>query len=190
MITAGQFKKGVVITLDRAHWIVEDYHIQKTAQRRPVLQTRLRSLKTGHVVERGFDEADRFEQPELQARPHQFLYADKDGYVFMDAQTFEQATLPADVIGNGKWLLKEGAEFVVRLVDGRPVEVVWPPTFVEEVVETGEPSSSGGHNSNVLKEARLACGLIMKVPQFIKVGDHVKVDTATHKYHGKESAKR
>lgn len=187
MITAGQFKKGAVITFDGAHWIVEDYHIQKTAQRRPVLHTKLRNMKTGHIVERAFDEADRFEQPEVQARPHQFLYADGSEYVFMDSETFDQITVPAEVVGQGKWLLKDGAQFTVRLLDGRPVQVVLPPTFVDDVVETGEPSS--GHTTNVLKDARLACGLVIKVPQFIKVGDAVKVDTETHKYHGKESGK-
>jgi elongation factor P len=189
MITAGQFKKGTVITWEGAHWMVEDYHIHKTAQRRPVLQTKLRNMKTGHVVERSLDEADRFEQPELQARMHQFLYHEADGAVFMDAQTFDQITVPFAVLGNGKWVLKGGEEFLIRLVDSRPVEVVLPPTFVDEVVETADPSSSG-HNTNVLKEATLACGLVIKVPQFIKVGEHVKVDTATHKYHGKESVRR
>ena len=187
MITAGQFKKGAVITLDGAHWIVEDYHIQKTAQRHPVLHTRLRHMKTGQVVERAFDEADKFEQPDLQSRTHQFLYADRAEYVFMDAETFDQITVPAEVVGQGKWLLQEGAEYLIRLVDGQPAQVVLPPTFGAEVVETGEPSS--GHSSNVWKDARLACGLTVKVPQFIKVGDHIKVDTETHKYHGKESGK-
>jgi elongation factor P len=187
MITAGQFKKGAVITFEGAHWIVEDYHIQKTAQRRPVLQTRLRHMKTGHVVERAFDEADKFDQPELQSQTHQFLYQDRSGYVFMDTTTFDQLTVSAEVVGHGKWLLTEGAEFLIRLVDGQPAQVVFPPTFVAEVVETGAPSS--GHSSNVLKDARLACGLIIKVPQFIKVGDQLKVDTETHKYHGKESGK-
>jgi elongation factor P len=84
-------------------------------------------------------------------------------------------------------LLKEGAEFLIRLVDGRPAQVVLPPTFVDEVVETGEPPP--GHGGNVLKDARLACGLTVKVPQFIKVGEQVKVDTETHKYHGKEAGK-
>ena len=74
MISAGQFKKGVVITFEGAHWTVEDYHTHKTAQRRPVLQTKLRHLKTGHVVERAFDEGDKFEQPDLQSLTHQFLY--------------------------------------------------------------------------------------------------------------------
>jgi elongation factor P len=187
MITAGQFKKGTAITLDGANWVVENYHIQKTAQRRPVLQTRLRHMKTGHVVERAFDEVDKFDQPNLQSRTHQFLYADRSGYVFMDSETFDQITVPEGIVDHGKWLLQEGAEFLIRLVDGQPAQVVWPPTFVDEVVETGEPSS--GHSSNVLKDARLACGLVVKVPQFIKVGDHVKVDTETHKYHGKESGK-
>src|SRR5437870_643501 len=121
MITAGQFKKGVVITFEGAHWAIEDYHIQKTAQRRPVLHTKLRHMKTGQIVERTFDEADRFEQPEMQSRNYQFLYDDRSGYVFMDTGTYDQITISAEVVGNGKWLLKEGAEFVVRLIDGRLV---------------------------------------------------------------------
>jgi hypothetical protein len=36
----------------------------------------------------------------------------------------------------------------------------------------------------------LTCGLVVKVPMFIKVGEHVKVDTATHKYLGKEGVPR
>jgi elongation factor P len=188
MITAGHFKKGIVITFEGSHWIVEDYHIQKTAQRRPMLQTKLRHMKTGHVVERAFDEADKFEQPEVQAKPHQFLYEDRSGYVFMDTETFDQVPVAAEVVGHGKWLLKAGAEFVIRLVDGQPVEVVWPAAFVDEVAETAEPSSAG-HSGHVLKEARLASGLVIKVPLFIKAGEHVRVDTQTHKYLGKESGK-
>jgi elongation factor P len=146
-------------------------------------------MKNGHVVERGFDEADKFEQPELQSRTHQFLYGDGLDYVFMDAETFEQVPVPAALVGGNKWLLKEGAEFVVRFVDGRPAAVVFPPAFVDEVAQTAEPSSAT-HGSHVLKDATLACGLTIKVPQFIRVGEHVRVDTETHKYLGKESAKR
>ena len=189
MITAGQFKKGVVVTFEDAHWIVEDYHIQKTAQRRPVLQTKLRSLKTGHIVERSFDEGDRFDQPDLHSKSHQFLYQDGPDSVFMGMETFEQVSVSAELVGTGKWLLKEGAEFVIRLIDGRPVEVLFPPAFVDEVMETAAPSSSV-HSNNILKDAKLACGLMIKVPLFIRVGEHVKVDTTTHKYSGKESLKQ
>ncbi|MER3415833.1 MAG: elongation factor P [Gemmataceae bacterium] len=187
MITAGELKKGMVIRLDGTLYYVEDYHIQKTAQRKPVLQTRLRHMKTGRIIERAFDEAHPVEQAEVISRPHQFLYADNTGYVFMDSETFEQVTVPQELVGNNKWLLKEGSEFTVRLVEGQPVQVVFPPNFVDQVVETGEPAA--GHASNVMKEAKLACGLTIKVPLFIKTGEWVRVDTETHKYLGKESGK-
>jgi elongation factor P len=189
MIAAGDFKKGVVITLDGSHWVVEDYHIHKTAQRRPVLQVKLRNMKTRHVVERSFDEADQCDQPDLQSRAHQYLYHDKSGYVFMDLESFEQLAVPAEIVGNGKWLLKEAAEFVIRLVDGVVAEVAFPPNFMDEVTDTAPPSSAA-HANNLMKDATLACGLGVKVPLFIKVGDHVKVDTETHKYMGKEGVAR
>jgi elongation factor P len=88
--------------------VVEDYHTHKTAQRRPALHVKLRHMKTGHVVERTFDEADKVEQPELQSRTYQYLYADGSTDVFMDAETFDQFSVPAEVVGHGKWLLKEG----------------------------------------------------------------------------------
>jgi elongation factor P len=106
----------------------------------------------------------------------------------MDMETYDQLTIPAAIVGNGKWLLKEGPEFVIRLIDNQPVQIVLPPTFVDEVVETAE--ASGGHTTNVPKDAKLACGLIIKVPLFIKQGEHVRVDTETHKYLGKEAGKR
>ena len=185
MITARDFRKGVVITLDGAHWFVEDYHIQKTAQRRPVLHVKLRNMKTRLVVERSFDEADQFDQPDLQSKAHQYLYHDKSGYVFMDSETFDQVAVSDELVGNGKWLLREGAEFVIRFVDGAVAEVAFPPNFFDEVTETAEPSI-GAHATNVMKDATLACGLVIKVPLFIKVGDRVKVDAETHKYMGKE----
>lgn len=186
MVAARDLKKGFIVTLDGAHWFVEDYYSQKTAQRRPVLHVKLRNMKTGHIIERSFDEADRLDQPDLQSRPHQYLYRDKSGYLFMDSETFDQVTIPAEMIGNRKWLLKEGAEFVIRFIDGEPVEVAFPPSFVDEVVETAEPSSAG-HSSNVLKDATLACGLVVKVPLFIKIGERVCIDSETHKYLRRET---
>jgi elongation factor P len=187
MITAGQLRKGAVVRLDGAHWIVEDHRTIQSGQRHGVLHLKLRNMKTGHVAEKSLDEADRIEQPEVEARRVQFLYEEHPGFVFMDSETFDQITVPEGVVGQGRWLLEEGEEFTLRLLDGRPVELVLPPVFVDEVVETAAPMS--GHGGATMKDARLACGLVIKAPQFIEVGDRVKVDTESHRYHGKESGK-
>ena len=189
MITAGQFKKGFVINFEGQQWIVEDYHIHKTAQRKPVLVTKLRNMKTGRVVEKGFDESDQFDQPDLQSRPYQYLYHDKSGYVFMDSETFDQVPMSEELVGNGKWLLKENDEFVIRFLDGAPINIMFPPNFVDEVIDTPDPSTAG-KGTSVGKDAKLACGLTTKVPMFIKVGEPIKIDTETHEYMGKASEKK
>ena len=58
----------------------------------------------------------------------------------MDSETFEQVAVPEELVGTGKWLLKEGAEFRLRFLDGAVAEVVFPPNFIEEVTDTAEPS--------------------------------------------------
>jgi len=189
MITAGDFKKGVVIRFEGANWIVEDYHIHKTAQRKPVLVTKLRNMSTGRIVEKGFDEADQFDQPDVQSRPHQYLYHDKGGYVFMDSESFDQVSISSELVGNGKWLLQENSEFIIRFVDGQPTSIQFPPNFVDEVVDTADPTGAG-KGASVGKDAKLACGLTIKVPMFIRVGEHVKVDTSSHEYMGKASEKK
>lgn len=152
MVAAKDFKKGMVITVDGSRWIIADYHIQKTAQRRPVLHVKLRNMKTRHVVERTFDEAHQFVEPDRHSRPHQYLYHDKSGYAFMDSGTFERVTNSEELLGTRKRLLKEGAEFVVRLLDGAAAEVVLPPNSIDEVTVTAAPPS-GSHASNVMKDA-------------------------------------
>jgi elongation factor P len=186
MVKARDLKKSSVITLERACWIVEECHVQHAGRRRPVLHVKMRNMKTRHVIDRTFDELEQLEEPEMQARHHQFLYEDKSGFVFMDAENFEEVTVPADLIGDRRWLLKEGGEFTIRFVEGKVAEVVFPPTFVDKVVETAPPSASG-HASHVTKEAKLACGLTSLVPLFIKVGDHILLEAETHKYLGRGS---
>ncbi len=186
MAKARDLKKGSVVALEGGYWTVEEYHVQHTGRRRPVLHIKLRNVKTRQVIDRTFDESDHLDEPEMETRPHQFLYEEKSGHVFMDAKSFDQITVPADLVGNRRWLLKEGSELPIRFVEGRVAEVVFPASFVDEVVQTGNPSVSG-HASNVVKEAKLACGLTILVPLFIKVRERVSVDTETHEYLRRES---
>ncbi len=181
MAKAKDVKKGSVVALEGGYWVVEEFHSQHQGRRGAVLHIKMRNIKTGHVIDRAFGEGDHLDEPEMQARRHQFSYADKSGYVFLDSETFEEVVVPAELLGNKKWLLKEGGEFPIRFIEGRVAEVVFPVSFVDEVVETAAAMASG-HDSHVMKEAKLACGLTVLVPQFIKVGERISVETETHKY--------
>ena len=109
--------------------------------------------------------------------------------MFLDQETFEQITIPEELVGNGKWLITESEEYPIRFVDGKPVNIMFPPNFLDEIVDTADPTSAG-RGTSVGKDAKLKCGLTIKVPMFIKVGELVKVDTESHEYMGKASEKK
>lgn len=186
MVAARDFTKGIVITFEGAPYTILDYHIHKTAQRKPVLQTKLRHLHTGRIMDRTFNESDQFEQPQLQTRPHQYLYHEPAGHVFMDNSTFDQVTLPDDFVAEAKYLLREQTEYPIRFLDDKPIGLVLPPNFSDQITETPEPSKEG-RGTNVMKDAKLACGLSVKVPMFVRTGDYIRIDTQTHAYMGKEN---
>ena len=98
----------------------------------------------------------------------------------MNAQTFEQVSVPLNVI-EGKEFLKEGDTYSVSFLDTEPLSVMMPPKVVLAVVETA-PGVKGNSATNVFKDAVLENGLTTKVPPFIRIGDKVRVDTRTGAY--------
>ncbi len=120
MAKAKDVKKGLVVALEGGYWIVEEFHSQHQGRRGAVFHIKMRNLKSGHVIDRAFGEGDHLDEPEMQARRHQFSYADKSGYVFMDAATFEEIVVPAELIGERKWLLKEGGRVAKAEEDRMP----------------------------------------------------------------------
>ena len=119
----------------------------------------------------------------------QYLYASGKDRVFMDTESFEQYTLPTDAVGRDADFLAEGESYRVLAIEGQPVMVQLSPVVVLEVTDTA-PSEHGGGGSNVLKEAKLASGIIIHVPLFIKNGDKIRVKTDTREYRGKEHCPR
>ena len=99
----------------------------------------------------------------------------------MDPETFEQFELARDVVDSAADYLKEGGELTLQLFDGRVINVELPKNIYFEVTYT-EDVVKGDTSSNVLKDATLETGLVIKVPAFIKQGDIVSVDTATGDY--------
>src|SRR4029077_17733090 len=63
----------------------------------------------------------------------------------------------------------------------KPIAIELPASVVLEIVES-EPSIRGDTATNVTKKAKCQTGLEIKVPQFIEVGEKVKVDTRTGEF--------
>lgn len=112
----------------------------------------------------------------------QYLYSDGEDHVFMDASTYDQVTIAAEIVGEGAGFLKDTLTCTVLFFNDRPVGVTLP-NFVEvEVVET-EPGARGDTTAgNVTKPAKVETGAEVRVPLFVNEGERVKVDTRTGHY--------
>jgi len=144
------------------------------------VKVRVKNLVTGQVLEKGYISTARVEDADVQTKNAQYLYND-GSYVFMDPVTFEQFSISEDVLGDSSKFLIEGEKVVVQYFEGRPISVELPASLVFKVVYT-EPGYKGNTVTNVLKEAKLDNGAVVKVPIFIKIGDKVKIDTRSGEY--------
>lgn len=150
-------------------------------QRKPVMQTKMKNLITGKVVEYSFKPGDRLEEPDLEKRKADFLYKDPSGIYFMDTVTFDQFSIGADVLGEKTMLLKEGTQVDVAYFNGNPITVQLPPK-IDLKVTSAPPAIKGDTAGNVTKQVELETGLSIATPLFIKEGDVIRINTETVSY--------
>jgi len=180
-----EFRKGMVLMLDGVPQVIEDIHVTGTAQTKHKLHTRLRNLKTGRLADRQFPENERVSVAALEHRSVQFSYKQADTYVFLDADSFEELDMTSEQVGERHWFLKENEEYRALFLEGRLLDITLPGQVTLRIEETA-PSVRGGSDS-AWKPAKLETGLEIMVPLFLHKEEHVRVDTATRKYVGKDT---
>jgi len=181
LVTAGDFRRGTKIEYKGEPYEVIEFQHVKMQQRAPIVRTKIKSLKTGRVLEENFSAGEKFESPQLQEKDMQYLYAEDDFHYFMDMETFEQVPLTTVQLGDAKKFIKENMTAKVLYYKGEPI-IVEPPMFVELEVADTEPAFKGDTASGGSKPAKLETGAVVKVPFHIQVGDILKIDTRTGDY--------
>ncbi len=185
-VLPSEFKRLMVLMLDGSPHVIEDMHTSGTAQTRHKLHTRLRHLTTGHVIERVFSENERVAVAPLETRRATYSYAQGGMQVFIDVETYDEFELSNEQIGERRWFLKENEEYKALVLDGRLLDIVFPPQVPLKVVDTAPPVRGGVDSA--WKEAKLETGLTIMVPLFIARGETIRVDTAAKKYAGREAS--
>ena len=160
------------------------FDLKKRGRGSSKVKVKVRDIKTGAITEKTYGGQETVESVELSKSNAQFLYSDEAAIYLMDAQTFEQFSLPKSVVGDSLQYVKEGAKVLVLRLDDKPVTVEVPASVVLKIEYT-EPATKGDTSSNAVKDARLETGAKIKVPLFINTGDMVKINTETGQYSSK-----
>lgn len=181
MYNPTDLKKGVVVQIDGKPYRVTDYNQKVMGRGGSIVNVKLKNLIDGSVIPKTFKGQEKIESAEVVNRTVQYLYKDALDFYFMDPETFEQFQLPAEVVDSASDYLKEGDSLNLQSFGDAIINVELPKNLYLEVTYS-EAVVKGDTTSNVLKDATLETGLIVKVPAFIKEGDVISVDTATGEY--------
>lgn len=174
-------KKGTVVQLDGKPYRVIEYSQKVMGRGGSIVNVKLKNLIDGSVIPKTFKGQEKIEPAEVNNKTVQYLYRDDQAFYFMDPESFEQFELSAEVVDSAAQYLKEGDMLTLQFFGGTVINVELPKNLYLEVTYT-EDVVKGDTTSNVLKDATLETGLVIKVPAFIKTGDVVSVDTATGEY--------
>jgi elongation factor P len=178
---ANDIKPGQVLNLDGTAYLVTKTENVKPGKGGAFVQTKLKSIKHGNVTEKRFRSVDDVEATNLDKRDVEYLYQDSSGAVFMDGESYEQFTIPEDILGDTLMFIRPNESVKGMFLEGQCITVELPPAVELTITET-EPGIKNATATNVMKEAVCETGLKVRVPPFIKEGEVVKINTDTREY--------
>src|SRR5918998_2933951 len=98
LIEAIEIKRKAYFEFEGAPYHCIDVDVSKPTARggQTLVRIKMRNLLTRAVFDKTFKAGDKFGEPDLASISASFLYADGDGYHFMDQESYETLTLGAD----------------------------------------------------------------------------------------------
>ncbi len=181
-VLATEIRAGNLLEVDKRVWrVLKSYHVHVGGRGGAFMQVEMKDVESGTKRNERIRTEDKVERAYVEPRDMQFLYQDGTGYVFMDKESYEQLTLPADFLEGQAGYLLPNTDVQVNFHNERPIAVQLPSSVVLAVVET-EPAMRNATATGSFKPARLETGITVQVPQFIGEGDRIKVSTDTGDY--------
>ena len=180
-VIASSLRKGNIVDIDGKLGVIVAIESIHPGKGTPVTQMDVRRIADGVKVALRFKTTDQVERAFVEDRKHQFMYQDVEGFHFMNMESYDQVTLPADIIGDQSAYLQPEMEVTISLHEGIPVAIELPPKATLEVVET-EPTVKGQTAASSYKPALLSNGVRTMVPPFVTTGTKIVVMTADGSY--------
>lgn len=181
MISTTEFRSGLRIDVEGEPYSIVEFQHVKPGKGGAFVRTKLRNLKTNNMIDKTFRSGERFDEPSVDEKKAQYLYAEGTLFHFMDTETYDQFFVLDKDLGEKKDFLKENMVVDILFYQGKPLTIELP-IFVTLKVARTDPGLKGDTATGGTKPAVLETGAAIKVPLHISEGDLVKIDTRTGGY--------
>jgi len=194
MLTHSELKRGVKIILDKEPYEILESQPMKKAQRRVVIQTKIRNLISGNVFSKNFHQGETVEEAELSKIKVKFLYqhpdrksatsngASRQRYFFCEKNNpAKRFDLTGEQIGSQSQFLKQNQIVEAIIFENKVINISLPIKIQLKVTES-PPGTKGGRAQAGTKTVTLETGAKLNAPLFIKEGDIIEINTETGEY--------
>ena len=117
----------------------------------------------------------------METQELEFLYQGGETYHFMNVNNYEQLEMDDEMLGDNAQWMQAGMKILAEYYDGRPIGIELPQFMVFEVVDTAPVMKTATKNASS-KPAKLDNGVMVNVPEFINIGEKVRVNPNTGDY--------
>ncbi len=184
MLDYNEIKPRKYIILDGEPYEVQDSHVFRKQQRKPVNQTKLKNLITGKVVEKSFHQSEKADEADIIRKNIKYLYNNKGEYWFCEENDpSKRFSLEESSIEGAKFMKQNS--IVEAKVFGDKIIGVSLPIKVRLEVKEAPPAVKGNTATGANKQVIVETGATVGVPIFVKEGDVIEINTETGEYTGR-----
>jgi elongation factor P len=174
-LPASDLRKGILVRhqgriCEVLHWNV------LANDRRAFIQLKLRDIQSGKVSELKEHTETKYEVLECDEVELTHSYRDAEEEVFYDGEGNEWRCTRAAAEPALRWPCER---YEGLLIDGALVGIATPPSVVVAVAETAPPVRAGRGGNQLMKEATLENGVVVKVSPLVAPGDRIRIDPQT-----------
>jgi len=180
-INANLIRRGNILEHNGRQLVVLDTQIVQPGKGGAFIQVDMRDIRSGTKAQERWRTADTVEKLDVQETECTYLFGDDDTLTFMDQESFEQFTVPRDLVGAPGAFLQDGMLCTVDLIEGSPVSVTLPDKVVVLVTEA-DPVVKGQTAASSYKPGLLENGVRVLIPPFVEAGTKIVVNTADATY--------
>jgi elongation factor P len=181
---AKEIKNGSVLVFESQPVIIESVSVQSPSARgaATLYKFRARNLISRQKLDITLKGTDILPEADFQRRPVKLMYADANQLHVLDQTDFNQYSLDLADVANERAYITEQLEGMVALIYNDECVGLQLPTAVELTVVQCDPAVRGNSATARTKPATLETGLVVQVPEYLREGERVKVDTRNGEY--------
>jgi elongation factor P len=180
-ISGVEIRPGNIIEYEGGIWRAVKIQHTQPGKGGAYMQVELKNLRDGRKNNVRFRSAETVERIRLDQKDFQYLYAEGDNLVFMDKDTYEQVTLPTDLLGDAAAFLQDGMDVTMEMYEEEALSVALPDQIEATIVEA-DAVVKGQTASSSYKPAILDNGVRVMVPPHIASGTRIVVDVYEREY--------